>query len=154
MLLIGFGFRAFLNPNRSGSASGILRRVRIQYPQLTAAKVSNPKFRGKCGNFLDISKGISQSGMCKFESSEISQPFPRLAGLPERRENGPGFPRVYRCTAEMRVKKPRLGRKIDMAPRLRGAFSFVPHDREAADAIQIDRIEFIASPSFDIRIGF
>jgi len=53
----------------------------------------------------------------------------------------------------MRVKKPRLGRKIDMAPRLRGAFSFVPHDREAADAIQIDRIEFIASPSFDIRIG-
>ena len=35
-----------------------------------------------------------------------------------------------------------------------GAFSFVPHDREAADAIQIDRIEFIASPSFDIRIGF
>ena len=57
-------------------------------------------------------------------------------------------------TAEMRVKKPRLGRKIDMVPRLRGAFSFVPHDREAADAIQIDRIEFIASPSFDIRIGF
>ena len=32
MLHIGFGFRAFLNPNRSGSASGILRRVRIQYP--------------------------------------------------------------------------------------------------------------------------
>ena len=54
----------------------------------------------------------------------------------------------------MRVKKPRLGRKIDMAPRLQGAFSFVPRDREAADAIQIDRIEFIASPSFDIRIGF
>ena len=27
-------------------------------------------------------------------------------------------------------------------------------DAEAADAIQIDRIEFIASPSFDIRIGF
>jgi len=74
VLHIGFGFRAFLNPNRSGSASGILRRVRIQYPQLTAAKVSNPKFRGKCGNFLDISKGISQSGMCKFESSEVSQP--------------------------------------------------------------------------------
>jgi hypothetical protein len=40
VLHIGFGFRAFLNPNRSGSASGILKRVRIQYPQLTAAKVS------------------------------------------------------------------------------------------------------------------
>ena len=75
MLHIGFGFRAFLNPNRSGSASGILRRVRIQYPQLTAAKVSNPKFRGKCRNFLDISKGISQSGMRKIESSEVSQAF-------------------------------------------------------------------------------
>ncbi len=78
MLHIGFGFRAFLNPNRSGSASGILRRVRIQYPQLTAAKVSNRKFRGKCGNFLDISKGISQSGMCKFESSEVSQAVRQL----------------------------------------------------------------------------
>jgi hypothetical protein len=75
VLRIGFGFCAFLNPNRSGPASGILRRVRIQYPQLTAAKVSNPKFRGKCGNFLDISKGISQSGICKFESSEVSQAF-------------------------------------------------------------------------------
>ena len=92
MLHIGFGSRAFLNPNRSGSASGILRRVRIQYPQLTAAKVSNPKFRGKCGNFLDISKGISQSGMCKFESSEVSQPFLRSARLPYTRENGPEIP--------------------------------------------------------------
>jgi hypothetical protein len=89
VLHIGFGFRAFLNPNRSGSASGILRRVRIQYPQLTAAKVSSPKFRGKCGNFLDISKGISQSGMCKFESSEVSQAARRSAGPPKKRGIGP-----------------------------------------------------------------
>jgi hypothetical protein len=66
--------------------------VRIQYPQLTAAKVSNPKFRGKCGNFLDISKGISQSGMCKFESSEVSQAFRRLARLAKKSENGPEIP--------------------------------------------------------------
>jgi len=53
----------------------------------------------------------------------------------------------------MRVKNPASGEK-STCPSLAGAFSFVPHDREAADAIQIDRIEFIASPSFDIRIGF
>jgi hypothetical protein len=47
--------------------------VRIQYAQLTAAKVSNPRFREKCGNSPDISRGISQLGMCKFESSEVSQ---------------------------------------------------------------------------------
>jgi hypothetical protein len=46
--------------------------VRIEYAQLTAAKVSNPKFRRKRGNSPDISKGISQSGMCKFESSEVN----------------------------------------------------------------------------------
>jgi hypothetical protein len=73
VLHIGFDFRAFLNPNRSGPPQEILRRVRIQYPQLTAAKVSNPKFRGKRGNFLDISKGNSHPGMRKFESSEVSQ---------------------------------------------------------------------------------
>jgi hypothetical protein len=77
VLHIGFGFRAFSQPEPKWSASGILRGVRIQYPQLTAAKVSNPKFRGKRGNFLDISKGNSQSGMCKFESSPRSSPYHR-----------------------------------------------------------------------------
>jgi hypothetical protein len=36
-----------------------------------AAKVSNPNFEEKSGNSPDISKGISQSGMCKFESSQV-----------------------------------------------------------------------------------
>lgn len=53
-------------------ASGNLRRVRIRDIQLPAAKVSNPNFAGKSGNSPDISKGISQSGMCKFESSQVS----------------------------------------------------------------------------------
>jgi hypothetical protein len=46
--------------------------VRIRDTQLPAAKVSNPDFEEKCGNSPDISKGISQSGMCKFESSQVS----------------------------------------------------------------------------------
>jgi hypothetical protein len=56
----------------SGKA-GIQRRVRIQDAQLTAAKVSNPDFEEKCGNSPDISKGISQLGIYRFESSEVSQ---------------------------------------------------------------------------------
>jgi hypothetical protein len=47
--------------------------VRIWDIQLPAAKVSNPNFEEKSGNSPDISKGISQSGMCKFESSQVSQ---------------------------------------------------------------------------------
>jgi hypothetical protein len=47
--------------------------VRIRDIQLPAAKVSNPNFAEKSGNSPDISKGISQSGMCKFESSQVSQ---------------------------------------------------------------------------------
>src|ERR1700692_4080679 len=38
-------------------------------------KSPTPNFEEKSGNSPDISKGISQSGMCKFESSEVSQAF-------------------------------------------------------------------------------
>jgi hypothetical protein len=47
--------------------------VRIKDIQLAAAKVSNPNFAEKSRNSPDISKGISQSGMYKFESSQVSQ---------------------------------------------------------------------------------
>jgi hypothetical protein len=57
---------------KSRLASGNLRRVRIQYAQLRAAKVSNPIFEQKSGNSPDISKGISQLGMYEFESSQVS----------------------------------------------------------------------------------
>ena len=83
---------------RDCSASRVLRRMRIEYAQLTAAKVSNLKFRGRSGNSLDISKGISQSAMCKFESSQVSHAFLRLARIPERRENGPEI-RAFRAFA-------------------------------------------------------
>jgi hypothetical protein len=46
--------------------------------QLTAAKVSNPGFRRKARNSADNSKGISQLGMYKFESSEVSQAVDQL----------------------------------------------------------------------------
>jgi hypothetical protein len=59
-------------------ASGNLRRVRIRDIQLPAAKVSNPNFAEKNGNSPDISKGISQSEMCKFESSQVSQAVTQL----------------------------------------------------------------------------
>jgi hypothetical protein len=49
--------------------------VRIKDTQLPAAKVSNPNFAKKSRNSPDISKGISQSGMYKFESSQVSQAF-------------------------------------------------------------------------------
>jgi hypothetical protein len=77
--------------SRDGRASSIA--------QLTAAKVSNPKFRGKVGNSLDISKGICQSGMCKFESSRPSQAVRRSEKVPlilaERPANG-GLLRISR----------------------------------------------------------
>jgi hypothetical protein len=47
--------------------------VRIRNAQLLAAKVSNPGFRGNVRNSPDISKGISELGMCEFESSQVSQ---------------------------------------------------------------------------------
>jgi hypothetical protein len=50
-------------------------------PQLSAAKVSNPKFGEKVRNSPDISKGILHLGICKFESSQVSQPVRRVETL-------------------------------------------------------------------------
>jgi hypothetical protein len=38
-------------------------------------KSPTPNFEEKCGNSPDISKDISQSGMWRFESSQVSQAF-------------------------------------------------------------------------------
>jgi hypothetical protein len=40
---------------------------------LQLQKSPTPDFEEKCGNCPDISKGISQSGIYRFESSEVSQ---------------------------------------------------------------------------------
>jgi hypothetical protein len=47
--------------------------MRIFNLRLEAAKVSNLNFGEKSVNSPDISKGISRSGMYKFESSRLSQ---------------------------------------------------------------------------------
>jgi hypothetical protein len=52
--------------------------VRLKDTQLPAAKVSSPKFPGKVRNSLDISKGIVESGMWEFESSQVSQAVTQL----------------------------------------------------------------------------
>lgn len=41
---------------------------------LQLQKSPTPDFEEKCENFPDISKGISQLGIYKFESSQVSQP--------------------------------------------------------------------------------
>jgi hypothetical protein len=64
-------------------ASENQRRVRIRNTQLSAAKVSNPNFGEKCGNSPDISKGISQSGIYRFESSKVSQAVGRCWNRPQ-----------------------------------------------------------------------
>src|ERR1700682_4587429 len=56
--------------SRDGCVSGML--------SLQLQKSPTPNFEEKCGNSSDISKGISQSGMCKFESSEVSQAVTQL----------------------------------------------------------------------------
>ena len=72
-----------LRQNRHGrfctasEKSGSQRRVHIQNTQLPAAKVSSPKFPGKVRNSPDISKGIFESGMWEFESSQVSHPVRR-----------------------------------------------------------------------------
>jgi hypothetical protein len=44
---------------------------RVRSSQLQKSPISD--FDEKCGNSPDISKGISKSEMCKFESSQVSQ---------------------------------------------------------------------------------
>jgi hypothetical protein len=55
---------------------------------LQLQKSPTPDFEEKCGISADISKGISQLGMCKFESSEVSQAVWCFARLPKNSANG------------------------------------------------------------------
>jgi hypothetical protein len=56
-------------PKKPESIDGCISRMR----SLQLQKSPTPDFDEKCGKSPDISKGISQSGMCKFESSKVSQ---------------------------------------------------------------------------------
>src|ERR1700722_3604710 len=56
-------------PKRPESRDGCVSRMR----SLQLQKSPTADFEQKCGNSSDISKGIPQLGMCKFESSQVSQ---------------------------------------------------------------------------------
>jgi hypothetical protein len=53
-----------------------LEKGRIRDINFQLQKSLTPDFEEKRGNSPDISKGISQLGMCKFESSRPSQAVP------------------------------------------------------------------------------
>ena len=110
--------------------------MRIQDAQLTAAKVSNPGFRGKARNSPDISKGISQSGMCKFESSEVSQPVPEAEKL-------------TRTVTE----RPANGGLLRIGPWSPGS-GFLPFQGENAESLRPDTGIFPFSGDGDRRLGF
>jgi hypothetical protein len=65
-------------PEKPESRDGCVSRML----SLQLQKSPTPDFEEKCGNSPDISKGISQLGIYKFESSEVSQPVRRLETLP------------------------------------------------------------------------
>jgi hypothetical protein len=59
------GQKAWPKESRDGYVSRML--------SLQLQKSPIPDFEEKCGDSPDISKGIFQSGMSKFESSQVSQ---------------------------------------------------------------------------------
>src|ERR1700675_2362832 len=65
-------------PEKPESRDGCVSRML----SLQLQKSPTPDFEEKCGNSPDISKGISQLGIYKFESSEVSQAVRRLETLP------------------------------------------------------------------------
>ena len=78
--------------------SNYKRSPRLPLQLWEGLKVSGPKIGLSRRNSFDISKAENQSGMCEFDPSHGSQPFPRSARLPERRENGPEIP-AFRALA-------------------------------------------------------
>jgi hypothetical protein len=61
-------------PEKPESRDGCVSRLL----SLQLQKSPTPDFEEKCGNSPDISKAISQLGICKFESSGVSQPVCQL----------------------------------------------------------------------------
>jgi len=129
VLHIGFGFRAFLNPNRSGSAAGILRRVRIQYPELTAAKSLQPQISRKVRKFPRHFKGHFSIGNVQVRILRGQPAIPAFSQAPlHSREwaGNPGFRAfdfvsglpVRRSSDGIRRKSPVLSPGIPVLRRL------------------------------------
>jgi hypothetical protein len=73
-----------IRPDDGVAAVGYVSRML----SLRLQKSPTPDFEEKCGNSIDISKGISQSGMSKFESSQVMQ-----TSVPT-----PSLTKIRRCT--------------------------------------------------------
>jgi hypothetical protein len=122
---------------------------------LQLQKSPTPDFEEKCGNSPDISKGISQMGMCKFESSEVSHAFQRSARLSKRPGKGPEIP-AFRALALVSGlplrrsrggnpgKSPAVSAKIPVLRRLSAETRFDQHCRRRP---AVD-IASVAAPSY------
>jgi hypothetical protein len=82
---------------------------------LQLQKSPTPDFEEKCGTSPDNSKGIFQSGMCKFESFQVSQAFVRFPWLPKPREDRPeirafrvSFSSLYSWFSDLKAKSPKV----------------------------------------------
>ena len=125
---------------------------------LQLQKSPTPDFEEKCGNSPDISKGISQSGMCKFESSQVSQPVTaseELAVWMAERPTIGGFcdlvgrlqnSRVYRIRRQLCGKSPPATADIPVFGRLSLETRFDPRWVRAAG---VDFVHFSGRQSLD-----
>jgi hypothetical protein len=77
---------------------------------LQLQKSLTPDFKEKCGNSPDISKGISQLGMYKFESSQVSQPVQGSGDPLANHEKGPPMAGFRAAAINLHLPNRRLGR--------------------------------------------
>jgi hypothetical protein len=84
-------------PKKPESSDGCVSRML----SLQLQKSPTPDFEEKCGNSPDTSKGISQLGMCKFESSEVKLAV-QLAEFSALAAGELGMPSPH-CRAEPQV---------------------------------------------------
>jgi hypothetical protein len=99
-------------------ASRILRRVRIQDVQLPAAKVSNPKFRGKVWKFPRYFKGHLPIGnvQVRILPGQPASPPPRDFALSNARNaRHGGFCKLARC-----LQAPYFGALAAKMPKVSG----------------------------------
>ena len=112
-------------PEKPESRDGCVSRML----SLQLQKSPTPDFEEKCGNSPDISKGISQLGIYKFESSEVSQAVQGLAIVCNLRLTGPEIPaflafgfvsrlRISRSQGRNGRKSPALSAKTPVLKRL------------------------------------
>jgi hypothetical protein len=81
-------------------------------------KSPTPDFEEKRGNSPDISKGISRSGMCKFESSQVSQAVRRLEISPSEMPKGP--PMAGFCKLAVGLQTPNVAPSREKSPIVSG----------------------------------